>query len=51
MFVYEVVRDGADITKDKPEFKDAVHIWCKNCSTLHDLEDTVDELVNKGVKR
>jgi hypothetical protein len=35
---YKIEKDGHDFG-DRME--DAVHIFCKNCCTLHDLSDTV----------
>lgn len=43
MFTYEIVKDGHDITEDKPKFKDAVFLSCGNCYTLHDLEDNAED--------
>ena len=44
MFEYEIVPDGHDVTTDnEPEFKPAVFIKCGNCSTIHDLWDTIPE--------
>lgn len=47
-FEFEIVPDGHDVTEDdEPKFKPAVWIYCKNCSTLHDLYDTIPEKEKK----
>ena len=42
--MFRIVKDGHDITTfaNEPEFEPAVFITCRNCSTLHDLSDTID---------
>ena len=43
MFEYYIDPKGHDVTIDEPKFKPAVFIKCSNCSTLHDLSDTIQE--------
>lgn len=44
LFKFSIDPEGHDITqKDEPLFKPAVFIICGNCTTLHDLSDTVEE--------
>ena len=40
-FEYEINPEGHDFGDDG--FKPAVWIWCKNCSTLHDLSEKIPE--------
>lgn len=47
MFKFEIVPEGHDVTKDEPEFEPQVRIYCGNCSTLHDLSNTIDEVKTK----
>jgi uncharacterized Zn finger protein len=42
-FRFEIVPEGHDVTDTEPKFEPAVWIWCDNCSTLHNLSDTVPE--------
>lgn len=44
MFQFEIDPKGHDITQDEVAFKPAVFITCGNCSTLHDLSDTIKEV-------
>lgn len=37
MFEYEINKDGLDYGDGT--FDDAVYIWCKNCGTLHSLDN------------
>ena len=32
------------MTDNKIAFKDCVQLWCRNCGTLHDLEDNAKDL-------
>lgn len=38
---FKIDLEGHDISSDETEYEPAVFISCKNCSTLHDLDDTV----------
>ncbi len=38
-FEYRIVKDGLDYGDGT--FDDAVHIICNNCTTLHELSDTI----------
>jgi hypothetical protein len=38
---FRIEPQGHDITQEEPKFEPAVFISCLNCSTLHDLSDTV----------
>jgi hypothetical protein len=38
---YEIDPEGHDISNESEEYEPAVFIKCKDCSTLHDLSDTV----------
>jgi uncharacterized Zn finger protein len=40
MFTYEIEKDGMDFGTYTD---DAVYISCKNCSTLHNLEDNAEK--------
>jgi len=44
MFKFRIEPEGHDITYIEPEFEPAVFITCENCSTLHDLSDTIEEV-------
>jgi predicted nucleic-acid-binding Zn-ribbon protein len=42
MFEYKIHPEGHDITDNEGvKFKPAVFITCRNCATLHDLEDFI----------
>lgn len=45
-FVYKIDLKGRDFGD---HFKPAVYIVCNNCSTLHSLDDTVDEEKTEAV--
>ncbi|CAH7376515.1 conserved hypothetical protein [Vibrio chagasii] len=45
-FKFEIVPDGHDISDTEPKFKPAVFITCRNCTTLHDLSDFIEEKAN-----
>ena len=38
---FKIDPKGHDITDEVEEYEPAVFISCENCSTLHDLDDTV----------
>jgi len=38
---FRIDPEGHDISDEEEEYEPAVFILCKNCSTLHDLDDTV----------
>lgn len=40
-FTFEIDPKGHDTTDEVEEYEPAVFISCVNCSTLHDLDDTV----------
>ena len=42
MFEWGYYRELYDITIDEPKFESGVLIKCRNCSTLHDLNDNAD---------
>ena len=45
MLIFRIAKDGHDIsTTNQTKYKPAVFITCTNCSTLHDLSTTVDEI-------
>lgn len=41
MFTYEIDYEGTMLPDSS--FKPVIYIRCGNCSTLHDLEDTIEE--------
>ena len=41
MMKFHISPTGRDITDTEPAFEPAVFIVCGNCTTLHDLSDTV----------
>lgn len=42
-FDYEIDPQGRDVSDDEPKFKPAVWVFCRNCSTLHDLAKNAKE--------
>lgn len=46
-FYFRIDPQGHDITKEEEEYEPAVFISCENCSTLHDLDDTVPMKIKK----
>ncbi len=43
MFTFSIDLTGHDISDVERKFKPAVLIKCRNCSTIHDLNDTIPE--------
>ena len=41
MLDYEIVEELNDVTD---ELQDVVYIGCKNCGTLHDLDDNAEQI-------
>ena len=41
MFSFKIDPVGHDLTNVEEEYEPAVFIFCKNCSTLHDLGDFI----------
>lgn len=49
-FDFEIDPAGHDITIITPAFAPAVYIRCRNCSTLHDLAETMPERTKQTAK-
>ena len=48
MLSFRIDDKGHDVTKDiEPKFEPAVFIYCRNCSTIHDLESTIPMKLNR----
>lgn len=47
-FRFVIDPQGHDISDTETKFKPAVYITCNNCSTLHDLSETVPEVLNES---
>jgi uncharacterized Zn finger protein len=41
--LFEIDQKGHDVSLNTPQFRPAVFLTCANCSTIHDLSDTVTE--------
>lgn len=50
-FQFSIDPQGHDVTDLEPAFEPAVFVTCGNCSTVHDLSDTVPETKETGVPK
>ncbi len=48
MFTFTIDPKGHDITDNIERYEPAVYISCGNCTTLHDLGDTIKEIKQPG---
>lgn len=41
MLSFEIDPKGHDVSDDKEKYEPAVFIYCRNCTTIHDLQDCI----------